>query len=209
MNLQVQQNMNDQTTSNTNGVTKSPMASSGSQGAVAQLDDTGRGMSGNIRHPEGCLWKNKQITVLTLIYTFMDGQRPNFETSEQARRRKNQDLKFELTEQVSCCNFSRNSQRRLLLQCGVLQGISGQFSSIQHYSATQYNQRTNLSTETVLTLIYTFMDGQRPNFEMSERARRRTNQDLKFHTVYLNNRLEQRNCIDFNLHLHGWIATEF
>jgi hypothetical protein len=34
------------------------MASSGSQGAVAQLDDTGRGMSGNIRHPEGCLWKN-------------------------------------------------------------------------------------------------------------------------------------------------------
>ena len=23
-----------------------------------QLDDTGRGMSGNIRHPEGCLWKN-------------------------------------------------------------------------------------------------------------------------------------------------------
>jgi hypothetical protein len=61
MNLQVQQNMNDQTTTpNTNGVTKSPRASSGSQGAVVQLDDTGRGMSGNIRHPEGCLWKNKQ-----------------------------------------------------------------------------------------------------------------------------------------------------
>jgi hypothetical protein len=59
MNLQVQQNMNDQNNSpNTNGVTKSPTASSGSQGAVAQLDDTGRGMSGNIRHPEGCLWKN-------------------------------------------------------------------------------------------------------------------------------------------------------
>ena len=32
--------------------------SSGGHGAVAQLDDTGRGMSGNIRHPEGCLWKN-------------------------------------------------------------------------------------------------------------------------------------------------------
>ena len=57
--VQVQQHINDQTTSNTNGVTKSPTASSsGSQGAVAQLDDTGRGMSGNIRHPEGCLWKN-------------------------------------------------------------------------------------------------------------------------------------------------------
>ena len=41
------------------GVTKSPTAtSSRSQGAVAQLDDTGRGMSGNIRHPKGCLWKN-------------------------------------------------------------------------------------------------------------------------------------------------------
>ena len=38
---------------NTIGVTKSPTATpSGSQGAVAQLDDTGRGMSGNIRHPE-------------------------------------------------------------------------------------------------------------------------------------------------------------
>ena len=34
------------------------MASSGSQDAVAQLDDPGRGMSGNIRRPEGCLWKN-------------------------------------------------------------------------------------------------------------------------------------------------------
>ena len=44
--------------SNTNGLTKSPTASLGSQGEVAQLDDTGRGMSGNIRHPEGCLWKN-------------------------------------------------------------------------------------------------------------------------------------------------------
>ena len=33
-------------------------SSSGSLGAVAQLDDTGRGMSGNICHPEGCLWKN-------------------------------------------------------------------------------------------------------------------------------------------------------
>ena len=38
-------------------------------------------------------------------------------------------------------------------------GVSGQFSSIQHYSATQYTQRTSLSTETVLTLIYTFTDG--------------------------------------------------
>ena len=27
---------------------------------VRQLDDTGRGLSGNIRRPEGCLWKNKQ-----------------------------------------------------------------------------------------------------------------------------------------------------
>ena len=31
---------------------------SGSQGAVVQLDDTGRGMFGNIRQHEGCLWKN-------------------------------------------------------------------------------------------------------------------------------------------------------
>jgi hypothetical protein len=58
-NLQVQQNMNDQTISPIqNGVTTSPTACSGSQGAVAQLDDTGRGMSGNIPHPEGCLWTN-------------------------------------------------------------------------------------------------------------------------------------------------------
>ena len=58
-NLQVQQNMNDQTISPIqNGVTTSPTACSGSQGAVAQLDDTGRCMSGNIPHPEGCLWKN-------------------------------------------------------------------------------------------------------------------------------------------------------
>ena len=28
------------------------------KGAVAQLDDTGRCMSRNISHPEGCLWKN-------------------------------------------------------------------------------------------------------------------------------------------------------
>ena len=33
---------------------------SGSQCAVVQLDDTGRGMSGNIRHPEGCVWKKQQ-----------------------------------------------------------------------------------------------------------------------------------------------------
>ena len=60
MNLQVQQNMNDQATSPIqNGVTKSPTASSGSQGAAAQLDDTGKGISGNIRHPEGCLWKKQ------------------------------------------------------------------------------------------------------------------------------------------------------
>jgi hypothetical protein len=59
MNLQVQQKHEMiKQLSNTNGVTKLPTASSGSQGAVAQLDDTGRGMSGNIRHPEGCLWKN-------------------------------------------------------------------------------------------------------------------------------------------------------
>jgi hypothetical protein len=45
MNLQVQQNMNNQTTSPIqNGVTKSPTASSGSHGAVAQLDDTRVGM---------------------------------------------------------------------------------------------------------------------------------------------------------------------
>jgi hypothetical protein len=50
-------NMNDQTTS-PNGVTMSPTAFSGNQGAVAQLDDTGRGMSGNIRHLEECQWKN-------------------------------------------------------------------------------------------------------------------------------------------------------
>ena len=62
--------MNNQTTTPIqNGVTKSPTASSGSQGTVAQLDDTRRGMSGNIRHPEGCLWKNNNnnsITISTL-----------------------------------------------------------------------------------------------------------------------------------------------
>ena len=51
-------NMNDQTTTPIqNGVTKSPKAPQ-EPWCVAQLDDTGRGMSGNIRHPEGCLWKN-------------------------------------------------------------------------------------------------------------------------------------------------------
>jgi hypothetical protein len=37
-------------------------SSSGSQGAVAQLDDTSRGMFGNICHPEGCLWKNNNYS---------------------------------------------------------------------------------------------------------------------------------------------------
>ena len=59
MNLQVQQNMNNQTTLQykwSNQVTYG--CPQESHGAVAQLDDTGRGLSGNIRHPEGCLWKN-------------------------------------------------------------------------------------------------------------------------------------------------------
>ena len=59
MNLQVQQNMNNQTTLQykwSNQVTYGHPQES--HGAVAQLDDTGRGLSGNIRHPEGCLWKN-------------------------------------------------------------------------------------------------------------------------------------------------------
>ena len=50
--------------SNTNGVTKSPTApSTGSQGVVAHLDDIGRGMSGNICHPERCLWKNNNVLI--------------------------------------------------------------------------------------------------------------------------------------------------
>ena len=59
MNLQVQQNMNNQTTLQykwSNQVTYGHPQES--HGAVAQLDDTGRGLSGNIRRPEGCLWKN-------------------------------------------------------------------------------------------------------------------------------------------------------
>ena len=47
-------------------VTKSPTASSGSQGAVAHLNDTGRGMSRNIPHPEGCPWKNNNKLKLTI-----------------------------------------------------------------------------------------------------------------------------------------------
>jgi hypothetical protein len=43
------------------------VTSSGSHGAVAQLDDTGRGMSGNIRYPEGCLWKNNNNPILDVI----------------------------------------------------------------------------------------------------------------------------------------------
>jgi len=67
MNLQAQQNMNDQNNlSNTNGVTKSPTVPSGSQGAVAQLDGTGRGLSGKIRHPEGCLGKNNNNNMNTV-----------------------------------------------------------------------------------------------------------------------------------------------
>ena len=62
-------NMNDQTTS-PNGVTKSTTASSGNQGAVAQLDDTGRGMSGNIPHLKGCLWKNNNNKSCSAISIF-------------------------------------------------------------------------------------------------------------------------------------------
>jgi hypothetical protein len=50
--------MNNQTTLQYKWSNKVTYGTSGSHGAVAQLDDTGRGMSGNIRHPEGCLWKN-------------------------------------------------------------------------------------------------------------------------------------------------------
>ena len=72
MNLQAHQKHEwSNNLSNTNGVTKSPTVPSGSQGAVAQLDDTGRGLSGNIRHPEGCLWKNNNnnnYTVSQQVY---------------------------------------------------------------------------------------------------------------------------------------------
>ena len=45
-------------TANISSIQSHLQPSSGSHGAVAQLDDTGRGMSRNISHPEGCLWKN-------------------------------------------------------------------------------------------------------------------------------------------------------
>ena len=48
------------------------MVPSGSQGAVAQLDDTGRGLSGNIRHPEGCLWKNNNVRDVFRLVGFTD-----------------------------------------------------------------------------------------------------------------------------------------
>ena len=53
-------------------------------------------------------------------------------------------------EQISILDFNRPS---------VFLGVSGQFPPIQHYSDPRYTQRTSLNTETVLTLIYTFMDG--------------------------------------------------
>ena len=58
MNLQVQQNMNNQTTLQykwSNQVTYGHPQES--HGAVAQLDDTGRGMSGNIRTLKGACGK--------------------------------------------------------------------------------------------------------------------------------------------------------
>ena len=77
MNLQAHQKHEwSNNLSNTNGVTKSPTVPSGSQGAVAQLDDTGRGMSRNIHHPEGCLWKNnikadkKFLGFVELVFAF-------------------------------------------------------------------------------------------------------------------------------------------
>ena len=62
MNLQVQQNMNNQIILQykwSNQVTYGRPQES--HGAVAQMDDTGRGLSGNIGHPGGCLWKNNNI----------------------------------------------------------------------------------------------------------------------------------------------------
>jgi hypothetical protein len=57
--------MNNQTTLQYKWSNKVTYGTSGSHGAVAQLDDTGRGMSGNIRHPEGCLWKNNNNNFAT------------------------------------------------------------------------------------------------------------------------------------------------
>ena len=71
MNLQVQQNMNDQTTFNKNRVKKSPMASSGSQGAVAQLDDIGWGMFGNILK-DAC---GKTTTIFYVWFKFLWNRR--------------------------------------------------------------------------------------------------------------------------------------
>ena len=70
MNLQVQQNMNNQTTLQykwSNQVTYGHPQES--HGAVAQLDDTSRGLSGNIRCPEGCLWKNNNSQKRSLAKT--------------------------------------------------------------------------------------------------------------------------------------------